>query len=78
MATHIFFSGLLALCFTIAIATDNSPLQDFCIADSTSPGMISLMHTFLPYGYMQIADLKLGIKLGVLAQVRLHCSTVWS
>lgn len=44
MATHIFFSGLLALCFTIAIATDHSPLQDFCVADSTSPGMISLMH----------------------------------
>ncbi|KAL6332379.1 hypothetical protein AAG906_004949 [Vitis piasezkii] len=41
MATHIFFSGLLALCFTIAIATDHSPLQDFCVADSTSPVILN-------------------------------------
>jgi hypothetical protein len=38
MASRIVFSGLLALFFTAALATDHSPLQDFCVADTNSQG----------------------------------------
>ena len=38
MASPILLSGLLALFFTAALASDPSPLQDFCVADTNSQG----------------------------------------
>ena len=38
MASHILLYGLLALFFTAALASDPSPLQDFCVADTNSQG----------------------------------------
>ncbi|KAL4627859.1 hypothetical protein ACB092_05G195900 [Castanea dentata] len=36
MASSILLSGILALFFTAALASDPSPLQDFCVADTNS------------------------------------------
>ncbi|CBI31051.3 unnamed protein product, partial [Vitis vinifera] len=42
MAIPIFVSGLLVLCFSIiAIASDPSPLQDFCVADANSTVLLN-------------------------------------
>jgi len=41
MASHILFLALLALISSLAIASDPSPLQDFCVADNTSPGNLT-------------------------------------
>ena len=38
MASPILLSGLLALFFTAALASDPSPLQDFCVVDTNSQG----------------------------------------
>jgi hypothetical protein len=38
MATRIILFGLLALSLSIALATDQSALQDFCVADQYSQG----------------------------------------
>ena len=47
MAIPIFVSGLLVLCFSIiAIASDPSPLQDFCVADANSTGIITFVHVY--------------------------------
>ncbi|KAI8000658.1 hypothetical protein LOK49_LG09G02455 [Camellia lanceoleosa] len=42
MASTILLLGLLSLFFYVALASDNSPLQDFCVADPTSQGLLSL------------------------------------
>ena len=41
MASGILFLALLALTSSLAIASDPSPLQDFCVADNTSPGNLT-------------------------------------
>ncbi|KAL0011939.1 hypothetical protein SO802_007047 [Lithocarpus litseifolius] len=41
MASHILLSGLLALFFTAALASDPSPLQDFCVADTNSQVLLN-------------------------------------
>ncbi|KAJ9691250.1 hypothetical protein PVL29_013429 [Vitis rotundifolia] len=42
MAIPLFVSGLLVLCFSIiAIASDPSPLQDFCVADANSTVLLN-------------------------------------
>ena len=38
MASSILLSGLLALFFTATLASDPSPLQDFCVGDTNSQG----------------------------------------
>ena len=45
MACHnIMILSLLAVTFTLVIAFEPSPLQDFCVADPTSSGLdISLL-----------------------------------
>lgn len=43
-ASPVFLSGLLVLCFSImAAASDPSSLQDFCVADPTGAGIITLI-----------------------------------
>jgi hypothetical protein len=42
MATRIILFELLAFFLSVALATDNSPLQDFCVADLKSQGMTIL------------------------------------
>nr|XP_023912684.1 putative germin-like protein 2-1 [Quercus suber]POF10148.1 putative germin-like protein 2-1 [Quercus suber] len=41
MASPILFFGLLAFIFIAALASDPSPLQDFCIADTNSQVLIN-------------------------------------
>lgn len=43
MVTRAHFFCLMALTFTLALAADHSPLQDFCVADTKSQG-ISLQY----------------------------------
>ena len=51
MASPIPFFGLLAFIFIAALASDPSPLQDFCVADTNSQGTkwALNMHTSTPY-----------------------------
>ena len=39
MAKEVVLLSLLASTFALAIAFEPSPLQDFCIADTSSPGL---------------------------------------
>ncbi|KAM3748908.1 hypothetical protein ACB098_05G143500 [Castanea mollissima] len=41
MASSILLSGILALFFTAALASDPSPLQDFCVADTNSQVLLN-------------------------------------
>ncbi|XP_030949280.1 putative germin-like protein 2-1 [Quercus lobata] len=41
MASPILFFGLLAFFFLAALASDPSPLQDFCVADTNSPVLLN-------------------------------------
>ncbi|GMP71643.1 hypothetical protein CsSME_00029973 [Camellia sinensis var. sinensis] len=41
MAYTILLLGLLSLFFYVALASDNSPLQDFCVADPTSQVLVN-------------------------------------
>ncbi|GLT53705.1 hypothetical protein SLA2020_269590 [Shorea laevis] len=41
MANHVFVLSLLAFACAVAYASDPSPLQDFCIADPTSPAGVN-------------------------------------
>lgn len=41
MAPSIFLSGLVALFFTLALGSDQSPLQDFCVADQNGPVLVN-------------------------------------
>ncbi|KAL0011940.1 hypothetical protein SO802_007048 [Lithocarpus litseifolius] len=41
MASSILFSGLLALFFTTSLASNPSPLQDFCVADTNSQVLLN-------------------------------------
>ncbi|KAL7211258.1 hypothetical protein ACSBR2_014191 [Camellia fascicularis] len=41
MASTILLLGLLSLFFYVALASDNSPLQDFCVADPTSQVLLN-------------------------------------
>jgi hypothetical protein len=46
MATsYILLAALLALVSWQAMASDPSPLQDFCVADKYSPGIHIYLHT---------------------------------
>jgi hypothetical protein len=48
MATsYILLAALLALVSWQAVASDPSPLQDFCVADKYSPGKYILTHALL-------------------------------
>lgn len=38
MASQLFFLAFLAITSSIALASDPSPLQDFCVADPNNPG----------------------------------------
>lgn len=50
MATPIIlFELLLALSISVALATDHSPLQDFCVADAKSQGMTILFVLWLSF-----------------------------
>ncbi|XP_065618411.1 putative germin-like protein 8-1 [Quercus suber] len=42
MASSILLSGLLAWFFIAALASDPSPLQDFCIADTNSQEPVTM------------------------------------
>jgi hypothetical protein len=48
MATPSYFllAVFLALVASHAIASDPSPLQDFCVADEHSPGIVYLSNVF--------------------------------
>ncbi|KAG6382726.1 hypothetical protein SASPL_157567 [Salvia splendens] len=41
MASHFIVLGLLIATFSCAIASDSSPLQDFCVADLTGPVLVN-------------------------------------
>ncbi|KAF8402273.1 hypothetical protein HHK36_013225 [Tetracentron sinense] len=41
MATYILLLAFLALTFSAALASDNSPLQDFCVASPNSPVLVN-------------------------------------
>jgi hypothetical protein len=45
-ASTYFLVAFLALVTSHAIASDPSPLQDFCVADKDSPGMRALVLTY--------------------------------
>ncbi|KAF9609178.1 hypothetical protein IFM89_013568 [Coptis chinensis] len=40
-ATPIILCGILALIFSVALAADHSPLQDFCVADLKAPVLVN-------------------------------------
>lgn len=40
MASHFIILVFLVAIFSSALASDSSPLQDFCVADLTGPGTI--------------------------------------
>ncbi|XP_048438805.1 putative germin-like protein 2-1 isoform X3 [Pyrus x bretschneideri] len=40
MATQFLFFAFLAVTFSVALASDPSSLQDFCVADATSSGIL--------------------------------------
>lgn len=39
MASYFLFLGLLVTACTMALASDPSPLQDFCVSEANKPGM---------------------------------------
>ncbi|KAI3755728.1 hypothetical protein L1987_55535 [Smallanthus sonchifolius] len=39
--SHLLLSGLLLVTFSLALASDPSPLQDFCVADPNSPVLVN-------------------------------------
>ncbi|KAK3027528.1 hypothetical protein RJ639_041719 [Escallonia herrerae] len=41
MADRVLLLGLVGLCFCLATASDHSPLQDFCVADSSSNVLVN-------------------------------------
>ncbi|CAH1433438.1 unnamed protein product [Lactuca virosa] len=41
MASHLLFLGLIMIFCSIALASDSSPLQDFCVADSNGPVQVN-------------------------------------
>jgi hypothetical protein len=45
-STYFLLVAFLALVTSHAIASDPSPLQDFCVADKDSPGMRALVLTY--------------------------------
>jgi hypothetical protein len=47
MAASIIFFGFLALSFSFALASDPSPLQDFCVAGGDGNGMHHVNLLFL-------------------------------
>lgn len=47
MASRVLLLTLLALAFSQVIASDPSPLQDFCVADKNSPGIYVYILFFL-------------------------------
>lgn len=52
MSSHLVLLGLfIASCNFVALASDPSPLQDLCVAD-TSRGNYSIMNYFDLCGYM--------------------------
>lgn len=55
MATSYFLLAVLfALATSQAIASDPSPLQDFCVADKDSPGMYMHLYTNLIHDLMLV------------------------
>jgi hypothetical protein len=46
-ASTFLLAAFLAIVFSQAIASDPSPLQDFCVADMHSPGMNALTFNFV-------------------------------
>ncbi|XP_059668884.1 putative germin-like protein 2-1 [Cornus florida] len=43
MASNFLFLGILAITLSVALASDHSPLQDFCVADPNSPLLVNGM-----------------------------------
>ncbi|XP_059668694.1 putative germin-like protein 2-1 isoform X1 [Cornus florida] len=43
MASHFLILGIMALAFSVALASDHSPLQDFCVGDKNSPVLVNGM-----------------------------------
>jgi hypothetical protein len=43
MAASILFLGFLVLSFSFALASDPSSLQDFCVADGDSNGLLKIL-----------------------------------
>ncbi|KAI3515056.1 hypothetical protein L1887_13805 [Cichorium endivia] len=41
MASHFLFLGLIMITCSIALASDSSPLQDFCVADFNGPVLVN-------------------------------------
>ncbi|KAK2972675.1 hypothetical protein RJ640_003516 [Escallonia rubra] len=56
MADRVLLLGLVGLCFCLATASDHSPLQDFCVADSSSNGTV-LKYFASEWPYMQKSQL---------------------
>ncbi|XP_059668810.1 putative germin-like protein 2-1 [Cornus florida] len=43
MASHFLLLGIMFLIFSVALASDHSPLQDFCVGDKNSPVLVNGM-----------------------------------
>ncbi|KAA8519324.1 hypothetical protein F0562_013580 [Nyssa sinensis] len=41
MASHFLLLGILAIICSVVLASDHSPLQDFCVADPNSPVLVN-------------------------------------
>ncbi|KAA8519325.1 hypothetical protein F0562_013581 [Nyssa sinensis] len=41
MASHFLLLGILAITCSLVLASDHSPLQDFCVADPNSPVLVN-------------------------------------
>ena len=61
MAKLMVLVGVFALSFCVAMAADQSALQDFCVAESNSQGMYECFFFFFFYNYLDVYDLQINI-----------------
>lgn len=57
MAAQFLLLGLFLVSYSVAFAADHSPLQDFCVADPSSPGIyiyILFFHIYIVLGFLKI------------------------